>query len=370
MILRPAVLLLTNIPTPYRLPVFEAIGERVDLTVYFCEGHDPDRLWRVSPSSKQARYETGTVRRLPAGIIWNPDLGSRLRRTPFDVYLAGDNFTNAPSVLTAWRAARRRHRPFIIWCEALDTAYASGNLVSNAYRHWLYPRTDAFLAYGQRAEAYLVTRNAAPDRIVRGRQVIPPELIPPPTLDKPALGLAGKTVVLCVGYFIARKGIDRLIRAFLQVAQADDVLVLAGGGPEEPSLRTMSQGDARILFPGYVEGPDKSNWYAAADLFVLPTFHDPWGLVVNEAMAFGLPVITTDAAGCVPDIVRHEDNGLVVPVGDEGELGAALATLLRNADLCRRMGQRSHALIADYTTEAARDRFLDVIARALDHHQP
>ena len=359
---RLRVLLLTNVPAPYRLPVFEALAEHVDLTVLFCQGQDPARPWRVELNSERVRYEVLSTRSLslPGGIaiIWNPGLRKRLRRRPFDVYIAGENFTTFPAVLTVFSAAQRCNKPFVVWSEAIDTPYASGHLLSNAYRRWLYRRSDSFIAYCQKAKEYLMRRGASPERIVRGFQVIPVEQLLTPVADKAGLGLTGKRVVLYVGHFEVRKGIDVLIEAFRAIASEDDILALVGSGPEESRLRGMSPGDPRIVFPGYLQGDAKTSWYAAADLFVLPTLHDPWGLVVNEAMAFGLPVIVTNAAGST-DMVQ--DNGLLVPPGDVGALSAALARLMVDDDLRRKMGQRSLEIISAYTVEAASDAFWQTI---------
>jgi glycosyltransferase involved in cell wall biosynthesis len=360
---RPRVLLLTNIPAPYRLPVFEALGEHVDLNVYFCQGQDPGRLWQVEVRSECVHYELLPERNLhlPGSmkVIWNSGLWGRLQHIPFDVYIAGENFTTFPAVLSMLRAARRWNRPFILWSEAIDTPYASGHALSNAYRRWLYRQADAFIAYGQGAKTYLERRGAPSDRITIGFQVVPPEQLPAPIADKKALGLSGKTVVLYVGYFVARKGLHHLIQAFQAVPGENDVLALVGSGPQEKHLRAISRSDQRIIFPGYFEGAEKASWYAAADLFVLPTLHDPWGLVVNEAMAFGLPIIVTDAAGCVRDLVQ--DNGLVVPAGDTGALVTALAQLLPDEALRRAMGRRSRHIISTYTVKSACDAFLQVI---------
>jgi glycosyltransferase involved in cell wall biosynthesis len=178
--------------------------------------------------------------------------------------------------------------------------------------------------------------------------------------------LAGKRVVLYVGYFMARKGLTDLITAFQAVATRNDILALVGSGPEETRLRCLSQHDKRILFPGHLEGAEKTSWYKAADLFVLPTLHDPWGLVVNEAMAFGLPVIVTDAAGCT-DLVR--ENGLVVTAGNPDSLATALGQLLPDAELRQEMGERSQVIISKYTVENASDAFLQAIRRALAHER-
>jgi glycosyltransferase involved in cell wall biosynthesis len=235
-------------------------------------------------------------------------------------------------------------------------------LILNRYR--LFRRAAAIVAYGTATCNYLAELGVPKDKTFSGTQVVPDEQLPPPAADRAALGLAGRTIVLSVNYLLPRKGLDVLIKAFQQVAGPDDVLVLVGSGPEEAHLRNLASGDNRILFPGHQSGANKTAWYAAADLFAFPTLHDPWGLVVNEAMAFGLPIIATDAAGCALDLVQ--DNGLVVPAGDVGALADALSQLLTDERLRRKMGQRSQAIIADYTVEMARDTFLQAIHHALE----
>ena len=359
---RVRVLILTNIPAPYRLPVFEALGEHVDLTVMFCRGQDDDRLWQADLALKRVCYKVLPWQsvRMPGSITitWNRGLADHLRESSYDVYIAGENFDTLFSVLALHREARRQRKPFVIWSESIDTDYASGTLVSNAYRRWLYRRTDAFIAYGDRAKTYLVRRGAPEGNMTLGYQVVPDELIPHSDVTKKDLELAGKTIALYVGYFVERKGLCHLIQAFATVAGENDVLALMGSGPEEGRLRAIAGDDPRIIFPGYLEGKAKSDWYACADLFVLPTLHDPWGLVVNEAMAFGLPIVVTDAAGCA-DLVL--DNGIVVRPGDTDSLGSALLKLLRDPELRHAMGQRSRRIIADYTVEAACHAFLGAI---------
>jgi glycosyltransferase involved in cell wall biosynthesis len=167
---------------------------------------------------------------------------------------------------------------------------------------------------------------------------------------------------LYVGYFNQRKGLPLLIQAFQQVAQEEDRLILVGDGPDKMLLQQLAEGDGRILFPGYVDGAQKSSWYAAADLFVLPTLHDPWGLVVNEAMAFGLPIVTTEAAGCAELV---QGNGRIVPPNDVPALAAALHALLSNSGRRVTMGKRSRELIAPYTVATARDAFTTIISHCL-----
>ena len=362
---RPKVLLLTNAPAPYRLPVFAALAKAVDLTIFYCEPTQPDRFWVIADEATAYASRSLPARTLPLPsmpLTLNPGLRKRLRQTQFDLIIAGENFSHFPAVVTALGAAKRANKPFVVWSEAVDTPFASGHFLSNGYRRWLYGRTSAFLAYSEAAKLFLLRRGVAEEKIVRGYQVIPAEQLPPPAQSKAALGLGSEQVVLYIGYFNPRKGLPTLLQAFQQVAQLDDRLILVGDGPDKAHLQQLVAGDGRIQFPGYLDGADKSSWYAAADLFVLPTLHDPWGLVVNEAMTFDLPIITTEAAGCA-EIVR--ENGRVVPANNVTALAAALHELLSDPAKRATMGQHSREIIAPYTVTAARDAFLNVIKKAL-----
>jgi glycosyltransferase involved in cell wall biosynthesis len=89
--------------------------------------------------------------------------------------------------------------------------------------------------------------------------------------------------------------------------------------------------------------------YAAADVFVLPSENEPWGLAVNEAMCAGLPIVTSDAVGCAVDLVQDGVNGAIFPVADGKALAGALELMLRDSDLRRRMGAASSAIIANWS---------------------
>jgi glycosyltransferase involved in cell wall biosynthesis len=297
--------------------------------------------------------------------VVNPGLLAHLLRSDFDLAILGDNRQTALSGLLISLVALARRRPLIVWTGVTPgdarMARSSRGLqhLFARYQRLLLRRASAIVAYGTATCRYLAELGVSQNKVLSGTQVMPAGQLPPPAASKAALGLADKTVVLSVNYLLPGKVLDVLIKAFQRVGGSDDVLALVGSGPEEDHLRSLADGDDRILFPGYQSGARKTAWYAAADLFAFPTLHDAWGLVVNEAMAFGLPIIATDAAGCVPDLVR--DNGMVVPVGDVDPLADALAQLLASEALRRKMGQRSRAIIASYTVEFACDTFLRAI---------
>ena len=371
------VLVLHNIITPYRLPIFEALAQEWDLTVYFCQGKTADRQWQTSLRGYTFPHVVLPHRIVRIGsaasIVLNPDLPGRLAKQVYDVYIAGENPQNALSVLSVLLAAKLRRKPFICWSEHIEgerefaTSGPLGHLLIETYRRIVYRHADSFVAYGTQATDFLVRRGVLPERIVTGVQVVPRDQTPSVKVSKAEMGFEGKKVILSVSYLVARKGLDVLIKAFRRMEREDAVLVIAGVGDQEDYLKRLASGANNIQFPGYIEGALKAKYYSVADIFVLPTLHDPWGLVVNEAMAYGLPIVVTDRAGCAPDLVS--DNGFIVPAGDVDALRQALEQLLNDEELRKEMGDKSRQRIQPYDVAYAQQTFTRAIRLALECRQ-
>ena len=107
-------------------------------------------------------------------------------------------------------------------------------------------------------------------------------------------------------------------------------LLWVGDGPLRAEIEASCRSIAPELahFAGFKNQSELAAYYGAGDVLVLPSAVEPWGLVVNEAMAAGLPIVTTEAAGCAPDLVRSGKNGQVVPIGDVDALQTAVAWCL------------------------------------------
>jgi len=177
---------------------------------------------------------------------------------------------------------------------------------------------------------------------------------------------------LCVARFIAKKNLAGLIQAFsryLERAGADAwSLVLSGSGPLETELRAQvaSAGLAgRVHFPGFLQYSDLPACYRLAGAFVLPSTSDQWGLVVNEAMASGLPVLVSSRCGCVPDLVRDGENGFTFDPENTSGLAACLARVAGFDPFDReRMGRRSRELVAAFTPDTFADGLSAAVACA------
>ncbi|MBO9711492.1 glycosyltransferase family 4 protein [Sphingomonas sp.] len=159
-------------------------------------------------------------------------------------------------------------------------------------------------------------------------------------------------VILYASKFQRRKHPDDLLAAFLKLrAQGIDAhLVMVGSGEMEAELHATAAkaGDANIHFPGFFNQSDLPRVFAACELFVLPSSIEPWGLIVNEVMCAGLPVVVAREVGCVPDLVHDGVNGALFPAGDVDALAAALATIAADAGLRARMGAASRERIAHW----------------------
>ncbi|HUZ05254.1 MAG TPA: glycosyltransferase family 4 protein, partial [Acidobacteriaceae bacterium] len=176
-----------------------------------------------------------------------------------------------------------------------------------------------------------------------------------------ALNLApGRPVILFASKLLARKRCIDLVEAYLISAntlpQAErPYLLIVGDGEERAHLEARiaeANAAAEIRMLGFRNQTELPPLYDLCDLFVLPSVHEPWGLVVNEVMNAVRAVIVSDQVGCQPDLVTDGDNGCVYPAGDVAALAASLTRVLRDPEMCRRMGQRSQQRIQAYSFAA------------------
>lgn len=162
---------------------------------------------------------------------------------------------------------------------------------------------------------------------------------------------------LYVGRLAPEKNLDRLLGAFRRYVSGggDWSLVLVGDGPQAEQLRSHSvarASEGRVRFAGFKNGSALIPYYAFAGCLVLPSTSEPWGLVVNEAMASGLPVIVSSRCGCSPELVEHGSNGYVFDPADEEALAELMRRVATETEAVRTaMGRRSSEIIANYTPE-------------------
>jgi len=149
------------------------------------------------------------------------------------------------------------------------------------------------------------------------------------------------------------KGTADLLCAFAQVcaSRSSAVLILVGDGSMRPAVEAAAKANASVKRLGRLDESDVVEALSAADVAVLPSTFEPWGLVINEAMACGLPVIASDRVGCRDDLVRHEETGLLFPGGSVRALRDAMEYFIAQPAERDRMAAQASRLIDDWTLE-------------------
>jgi glycosyltransferase involved in cell wall biosynthesis len=248
-----------------------------------------------------------------------------------------------------YAAARRARIPFVLWASMWSHPRTLAHAISWLPTRELYRRADAVVTYGRHVSAYVESRRGGRGNVFEAPQAVSAEQFGKAV--EPA-DLGEGFVLAFVGRLEREKGVEVLLEAWRQAGLSDRAtLVVAGSGP----LRVDGPG-VRVL--GTVPRDDLPALYARADALVLPsirtaTFLEPWGLVVNEAMHQGTPVIASDAVGAVAGgLVRDGRNGLVAPAGDAQALAARIQALEANPDLRAQLGAAAKADVAAFSAEA------------------
>jgi glycosyltransferase involved in cell wall biosynthesis len=359
------LLILTEIISPYRIPLFNALAEYRGITphVIFLSETDPSlRQWRVYKQEIRFSYEVLASWRRRIGnynALLNWGLGKALQAASPDVILCGGY-----NYLASWQSllwSRTHSVPFLLWSES--TAYDL-----RGQRAWVeFVKSEflnnctGFVVPGISAREYLMSRGQKQSSIFTAPNAVDNDLYlrgaeaarQNEAKTRAELKLP-RRYFLFVGRLVREKGVFDLLSAYARLdpqLRATVGLVFAGDGAERKRLEAESRliAPAEIRFTGFIQRDQIASYYALADMLILPTYTDTWGLVVNEAMACGLPVLVSRAAGCVADLVPDQWNGAVLPAADVAQLSAAMQRLGNDLELCQAMGLRSAEHILQYS---------------------
>jgi glycosyltransferase involved in cell wall biosynthesis len=377
-------------PIQYFSPLWRELAGRrgLDMTVHYFSDHsvsgglDPafgvPVAWDV-PLLEGYRH-TFVSRRADLARPWTiglSDAEALLRAGRFDaVLLQGYTRAFERQVL---RAARRLGLAVIMRGEFSTMAPSRGvkRLARGLYLRWFYRQVDAFGAIGSDASRHLLAHGVAADQIFSS-----PYAVDSVAFEKMRRGAdrgaarrrlgyrSGERVVLFSGKLIERKQPLQLLQALAKVSGLRALFV--GDGPLGPACRSWAEAQlpGRVHFAGFVNQSALGPYFAAADLLALPSLQETWGLVVNEAMHFGLPVLVSDQVGSQVDLVVPGQTGLVFPAGDVSSLGEALATMTKDAAILRRMGRQARRQVAGHTVQAAADGLVLALEHSLRGRRP
>lgn len=364
---------LVSHPIQYYAPIFRKLAERCDLTVFFAHRQTPAQQaragfgvafdWDVDLLSGYDSRFLANVARRPSTDRFagcdTPGVADEIARGRFDAFVVPGWALR--SYWQAVRACRRLGVPVLVRGDSqLGSRRNSAVRIAKAlaFSHLLH-RFDGFLYVGQRNRDYLLHYGVPAERL----------FFSPHCVDNDAFAAAssgirrpeGRRRVLFVGKLIGRKHPADLLHAVARLRDRPVQIAFVGAGELEPELRKIAAASSvHADFMGFVNQSQLPAAYASADVLVLPSDGlETWGLVVNEAMACGIPAIVSDAVGCGRDLIEPGLTGATFPLGDVAALATAIDNVLSfdpvltRRHLAAKMALYSPARAAEAIVDAA-----------------
>ena len=350
------LLFVTSYASPYRVHFFDELGKYAEVTVLFADRKEDQTHrsgdWFVNGEGRfngiqlLKRVASPKKRDLCLDVIgW--------LKKPWDhIILCG---YSSPTVILAMMYLRLHRIPFYMEVDGGLIRENAG--VKFRMKRLLVSQASHWISSGNHTTRYLVHYGAReqdtflyPFTSLWQREI--PAAVPAEEEKKylrQKLGMTEEKIILYVGRFDPKKGMDDL----LQVCPALDGaagIYFVGGEPTEAHLAfCKDNGLENVHFLGFQKKDALAEYYRASDLLVLPTWSDVWGLVINEAMAHGLPIVTTDRCVAGVELVENGVNGYIVPAKDQEALACAINRVL--SEDYRTMGKTSLEKIRPYTIE-------------------
>lgn len=327
------IILIHNIINPTRTFLFNEMRKSFrnlgyDFKVLFLSASDKNRDWEVG-GGFDFEYEVLDNHAVRLGkkdthtFFINPKMGEKLKEENPDIIICfGWDHLNA-YVANHW--ARKNNKKFIFFAESTVNEKSWRRTLSSPLVKYFVAHVDLFWAGGTRAKEYLMQLGAPEKKIQLLHNSIDIDFFTKKAQEfsagekqklKNKLGLKTSKVILFIGQLIERKGVFELLEGFSSYQKTDpDVsLLFVGSGQEKEKMQKIikEQDIQNVFFGGFVQYEETYKYYAISDLFILPSHEEVWGLVINEAAACGLPIITTTVTGASVDLICEGKNGYVI----------------------------------------------------------
>lgn len=374
---RRKLAIIVSHPIQYQCPFFRELAKEpdIDLTVYFSwdaaarqSFSDPEFgkeiQWDIPLLEGYRHIFLKNISPKPSSGFWgqvNFGIVKALRQERYNALLVfgWNSLTNWLAVLTASFIGLpiflRGENPL----SHEGSKGAARRFVKSIVLGWLFRRVIAFLFIGKENKKFY-THYGVPE----SKMIFCPYAVDNARFmseaarvnrdaARNALGIArDEVMIIFAGKLIAKKRPFDLLHAYERMYAQKKALVFVGDGELRSDLEAYARDHAlpNVHFAGFKNQSEIGAYYACADIFVLPSgVGETWGLAVNEAMCFGLPVVVSEMVGCGLDLVRNGENGYIIPLGAAGALASALDDLAMNQEKRRAWGKRSLEIIGGYT---------------------
>jgi glycosyltransferase involved in cell wall biosynthesis len=330
------VAVVTNIPIHYRVALFNVVAKRLSavdgaLHVLFTCGIPSDRGW-ISPP--EMRFDHAFVTSIDLGRsrgrrMLPRDLGAHLSRTRPDIVVAAGFSPFVAGQAARW--CRKGDIPFGLWSGEIMSHPTAKSPARRFQRRRLMRRVDFAVAYGWESARYLeFLEPRLPVVIGRNTTALP--------MPSPKRRASGPLELLAVSRVEKHKALDLVVAAVMRIPDSAVRLTIVGDGPQIGALRTMAAGSQRIRFAGSLPHEEVLETYGAADAFAFPTTYDVFGLVLVEAMAAGLTVISSNIPGALADLAVEGSNCIVIREPSVEAWCVAIRRIAEDPGLRQRMG--------------------------------
>ncbi len=357
-----SVWILTNAPSPYQVELFNAAADRSDLhpeVRFLRDSSSPGPVRRFAHSFHRSwlSLTRGDELRFHGRLIWQAAFGQH------DVYILSGLYTSVTFLCCAG-LLHCRNKPWAIWWER---PHAKANTPTTGIKGWLHRRKDDVRRWLlSRAKCVIgigtiATEAYEAEGVPRDRLFVLPYCCDVTRFETPASMTrtpkrpSEPLRFLYSGQLIPRKGGDVLLTAFTTVAARHPhvTLTLLGDGVDRPALEASVPLalKSRVNFVGLVPQNELPQKFAEADVFVFPSRHDGWAVVINEACAARLPIIATRQTGAARDLVHDGENGFVVEANDVAALEHSMNWMIEHPESLIPFGHRSRELVEPFSAE-------------------
>ena len=335
-------------PIQYQAPLLCLISKepKIELRVIFEK--NPKKLGYYDPGfRRKVKWDFSLTRGYNNEYLYNTNLNDEIMNADV-LWLHG---WSSPTLWNALRIAKRMRVPVLMRGENCETAMPDGyglrGWLKRRYINWVLSHCSAFLAIGSDNRDYYLNRGIpshkiflTPYSIDNDKFISMSKAFEPMREEfKSSLGIdMDQKVILFVGKFIPRKCPDIIIKAFNDIdwkRNTKPALIFVGDGEMEGELRNLAP---NAIFLGFRNQSELAAVYNIADVLVLPSEREPWGLVVNEAMACGTAIVVSNEVGCAKDLLNN-GCGEVFPCGDVLALANSVTHCLENSDPMGRISQ-------------------------------
>lgn len=350
------ILIITSLLSPYRVDWFEELGKRNQvLVLYSMDGEKSrDADWF------NTQYKYITTKKLKTTMFKrhyiNFSFIKYLISNNFDVIIF-DGYSSFINIIGIIFMNIRRKKFYINVDGGIKKE--KENKYIRKLKEYMLSNGAKVLCSSTTAKEYVMSYGINVDNVyihpftsLRNNNILDkPICTEQKNMIRKKLGIREKKVVVSVGRFIEVKGFEHLIESSQNLSEDVGVYII-GGEPTKKYIELKEKYNSkRLHFIGFKNQKELFEYYRAADLFVLNSLGDVWGLVINEAMSQGLPVITTDKCIAGIELVKNEENGYIIPVNSIEELSSKMNKILNNEKKQNEMAKNSLRKIKDYSIE-------------------